>query len=54
MGVKTDRATGKLKEAGGKVTRNRELWRKGRDEQAKGDLKQSAEKAKDAIKKSSS
>jgi uncharacterized protein YjbJ (UPF0337 family) len=51
MGVKTDRASGKIKETAGTVTGNRGLRAKGRDQQAKGDIKKSAEKAKDAIRK---
>jgi len=51
MGDKTDRASGTIKEAAGKATGNRELRNEGRREQAKGDLKKSAEKAKDAVKK---
>lgn len=51
MGDKTDRATGKLKEGAGRVTGDEDMEREGRAEQAKGDLKQSAEKAKDGLKK---
>jgi uncharacterized protein YjbJ (UPF0337 family) len=51
MGDKTDRASGTVKEAAGKVTGNRGLEQQGRDEQAKGELKQAGEKAKDAVKK---
>jgi uncharacterized protein YjbJ (UPF0337 family) len=51
MGDKTDRATGKTKEAAGRVTGDRGLAQKGRDEQAKGDIKHAGKKTKDAIKK---
>jgi uncharacterized protein YjbJ (UPF0337 family) len=51
MGSKADRTKGKVKEATGKVTRNRELAEKGRREQIKGDVKAGAKKAKDAAKK---
>ncbi len=46
-----DRLTGKLKENTGKATNDPGLAQQGRDEQAKGDIKKSASKAKDAIKK---
>jgi uncharacterized protein YjbJ (UPF0337 family) len=48
---KTDRASGKVKEATGKATGNRDLAAKGRREQIKGDVKKSGEKLKDAAKK---
>lgn len=51
MGDKKDRATGQVKEKAGQVTGNRSLEREGRDEQTKGNLKASARKAKDALKK---
>jgi uncharacterized protein YjbJ (UPF0337 family) len=51
MGDRTDRAKGHLKEKVGRATAEPGLAQKGRDEQAKGDLKKSAKKAKDAIKK---
>ena len=51
MGDKTDRMTGQIKEKAGEATGDRGLAQKGRDEQAKGDIKKSASKAKDAIKK---
>jgi uncharacterized protein YjbJ (UPF0337 family) len=51
MGDKKDRTSGKVKEKAGSLTGNRGLRQKGRDEQAKGDIKKSASKAKDAIKK---
>jgi uncharacterized protein YjbJ (UPF0337 family) len=52
MGDKTDRASGKVKETAGRFTGSPKLEQKGRDEQAKGNLKQSAKKLKDAVKKS--
>jgi uncharacterized protein YjbJ (UPF0337 family) len=51
MGDKTDRLTGQVKEKAGRATGDRGLAQKGRDEQAKGDIKKSAKKAKDAVKK---
>jgi uncharacterized protein YjbJ (UPF0337 family) len=51
MGDKKDRTSGKIKETAGSLTGNRRLRGKGRDEQAKGDIKKSAKKAKDAAKK---
>jgi uncharacterized protein YjbJ (UPF0337 family) len=51
MGDKSDRASGTVKEAAGKVTGNRDLQAKGRREQAKGNVKQSGKKLKDAAKK---
>jgi uncharacterized protein YjbJ (UPF0337 family) len=41
--------TGRLKEGTGRAVGNRRLRRKGRREQAGGDLKQAGEKAKDAF-----
>jgi uncharacterized protein YjbJ (UPF0337 family) len=52
MGDKKDKATGTIKEAAGKATGNRKLAQEGQREQAKGDIKQAGEKAKDAVKKS--
>ena len=52
MGDKTDRLSGEIKEKAGKASGNPNLEQKGRDEQSKGNLKSSAKKAKDAIKKS--
>ena len=52
MGDKMDRASGQAKEKAGKATGNPNLEQKGRDEQSKGNLKSSAKKAKDALKKS--
>jgi uncharacterized protein YjbJ (UPF0337 family) len=51
MGEKTDRATGHVKEKVGKAAGHRGLEQKGRDEQAKGNIKTSAKKAKDAVRK---
>jgi uncharacterized protein YjbJ (UPF0337 family) len=51
MGHKTDQLTGEIKEKAGRAAGDRGLAQKGRDEQAKGDIKQSAKKAKDAVKK---
>jgi uncharacterized protein YjbJ (UPF0337 family) len=51
VGDKTDRATGKVKEATGRATGNRRLKTKGRDEQAKGNLKQTGKAVKRAAKK---
>jgi uncharacterized protein YjbJ (UPF0337 family) len=51
MGDKTDRIRGQLREKLGRVVGDRGLAQKGRDEQAKGDIKKSASKAKDAVKK---
>ncbi len=41
----------RYKEAAGKATGDKGLEQKGQDEQAKGDIKQSAKKAKEAVKK---
>ncbi|MEV8337557.1 CsbD family protein [Leucobacter sp. NPDC077196] len=41
---------GKAKEAAGKATNNEKLEAEGRADQAKADVKQAAEKAKDALK----
>ena len=51
MSDKTDRATGQMKEKVGRATNSPGLEQKGRDEQSKGNLKASARKAKDALKK---
>jgi uncharacterized protein YjbJ (UPF0337 family) len=51
MGNRMDRFTGQIKEKTGRFWGDRGLAQKGRDEQAKGDIKKSGEKAKDAIKK---
>ena len=52
MGDKADRLTGHLKEKTGKATGDAGLEQKGQDEQAKGNVKSSAKKAKEAVKKS--
>ena len=51
MGDKKDKVTGQLKEKAGRATHDPGLEQKGRDEQAKGNLKTSAKKAKEAVKK---
>ena len=42
---------GKIKKKGGQATDDADLEAKGRAEESKGDLKQAAEKAKDAFKR---
>jgi uncharacterized protein YjbJ (UPF0337 family) len=42
---------GKLKEAAGKATGNKDLQAKGKADQTKGNVKQAGEKVKDALKK---
>lgn len=51
MGEKSDRVKGHAKEKAGQATDDPKLAQEGRTDQAKGDLKKSAEKAKDAVKK---
>jgi uncharacterized protein YjbJ (UPF0337 family) len=51
MGDKSDRASGKLKEAAGKAKGDPDLAAKGRREQMKGDVKKSGKKLKDAAEK---
>jgi uncharacterized protein YjbJ (UPF0337 family) len=51
MGDKKDRAKGQVKEKVGRATRSPGLEQKGRDQQTKGNVKASAKKAKDAVKK---
>ena len=46
-----EQATGKVKEGAGKVTGNEPLEAEGRGDQAKGNIKQASEKAKDAFTK---
>ncbi len=46
-----DQVRGKAKEAVGRVTDDEDLEAQGRADQAKADLKQAAEKAKDAFKR---
>ena len=48
---KTQDAKGKMKEAAGKVSGDRDTERKGKVDQVKSDLKQAGEKVKDAINK---
>jgi uncharacterized protein YjbJ (UPF0337 family) len=51
MGNKTDRAKGSVKRAAGAVTGDPGLKEQGRRDQAKGNIKASAKKAKEAAKK---
>jgi uncharacterized protein YjbJ (UPF0337 family) len=51
VGNKTDRAKGGAKRAAGAVTGDDELKEQGRRDQAKGNVKASAKKAKEAVKK---
>jgi uncharacterized protein YjbJ (UPF0337 family) len=51
VGNKVDEAAGKAKEATGKATDNERLENEGRADQAKSDIKQAAEKVKDAFKR---
>ena len=51
MGDTKDKVTGQVKEKAGRATGSPGLEQKGRDEQAKGNLKTSASKAKEAVKK---
>jgi uncharacterized protein YjbJ (UPF0337 family) len=51
MGNKADRTKGGLKRATGAVTGDEALKEQGRRDQAKGNLKASAKKAKEAAKK---
>ena len=51
MGDKSDRASGKVKEAAGKATGDEGMAAEGRREQMKGDVKKSGKKLKDAAKK---
>jgi uncharacterized protein YjbJ (UPF0337 family) len=48
--AKTDQAKGKVKKTVGQAVGNEKLEAEGRGDQAKGDLRQAAEKAKDALK----
>jgi uncharacterized protein YjbJ (UPF0337 family) len=52
MGHKTDQVRGKAKEGVAKVTRDKALAEQGRREQAKGDVKKSGKKLKDAATRS--
>ena len=49
--AKTDKTRGKVKEAAGKATGDDALKNQGKRDQSKSDLKQAAEKAKDAFKR---
>jgi uncharacterized protein YjbJ (UPF0337 family) len=51
MGDKSDRASGKVKEAAGRAKGDTGLAAKGRREQIKGDVKKSGKKLKDAAEK---
>jgi len=51
MGNKTDRTKGTVKRVAGAVTSDDELKEQGRRDQAKGNVKASAKKAKEAAKK---
>jgi len=51
MGNKSDRTKGGVKRAAGAVTGDDELKEQGRRDQAKGNAKASAKKAKEAVKK---
>jgi uncharacterized protein YjbJ (UPF0337 family) len=51
MGNKTDRAKGGAKRAAGNLTGSDSLKEEGRRDQAKGNLKASAKKAREAAKK---
>lgn len=51
MGDKVDRLKGQVEEKAGEATDDPGLAQRGRDKQAKADVKKSAEKAKEAIKK---
>lgn len=48
--AKVDQAKGKVKETSGHAVGNESLEAEGRADQAKGDARQAAEKAKDAVK----
>lgn len=50
MDAAMDKAKGKIKEGVGKMTDNERLTAEGKVDQAKGDIKQAAEKGKDAAK----
>ena len=51
MGDKTDRLKGQAKEKAGQASNDPQLAQEGRRDQAKGNLKNAGEKAKDAVKK---
>lgn len=48
--ARTEQATGKAKEAVGRLTHDEELEAEGRGDQAKGDMRQAGKKVKDAVK----
>jgi uncharacterized protein YjbJ (UPF0337 family) len=48
--AKSDEVKGKVKEAAGHVTDDKDLETEGKGDQAKGNLKQGVEKLKDAVK----
>jgi uncharacterized protein YjbJ (UPF0337 family) len=50
VGNKADKAAGMFKEGAGKATDDESLEREGQTDQAKADVKQAAEKMKDALK----
>ena len=50
MGEKIDRAKGEVKEQAGKATGDKSLQGEGKRDQAKGNAKGAANKAKDALK----
>ncbi|MDX3853986.1 CsbD family protein [Streptomyces sp. AK02-01A] len=49
--AKVEQAKGKVKETAGRAVGNERLTAEGRAEQAKGDVRQAKEKAKDAFKR---
>ncbi len=51
MGDKTDRLKGQTKEKAGQASNDPRLEQEGRRDQAKGNVKNAGEKAKDAVKK---
>lgn len=51
MGNRSDRTKGRVKRAAGNVTGDEDLKEQGRRDQAKGDVKTAAKKAKDAVKR---
>jgi uncharacterized protein YjbJ (UPF0337 family) len=48
--AKTEQAKGKVKETAGSAVGNESLEAEGRGDQAKGDVREAGEKAKDAVK----
>jgi uncharacterized protein YjbJ (UPF0337 family) len=51
VGDTKDKVTGQVKEKTGRATHDTKLEQEGRNEQTKGNVKTSAKKAKDALKK---